>query len=326
MKKIKSFISLMLVTTVLSTQIAFAEETKITLQFPDLQSGYWAYESIGKINAAGFINGYPDGTFKPEGKITRAELVKIANQIFSYTQKQQSTVLKDVLPKEWFYNEVLVAQNAGYIIGYTDGTFKPNNFVTRQELCKILDAINKFENLQNENDIKPTDEVSPWAVDYVNKVISNKIMTLDINNKFRATEYVTRAEACDALAKFVKELPVIEVPSIPSTGGSTGSNGGSAGEEIPQEVLNTMEDVISDLKTSVLPKLNSKEKDAVNTIINGMEEYMNDSSFDYRDAAKEAVKGLSFTEQLNLMNTILDSTNSEDEIDVLIDTFFPDKK
>lgn len=321
MKKFKSFISLMLVTTVLSTQIAFADVNQKTLQFTDLQSGYWAYESIGKINASGFINGYPDGTFRPEGNITRAELVKIANQIFSYTQKQQSTVLKDVLPSEWYYNEVLVAQNAGYIIGYTDGTFKPNNFVTRQELCKILDAINKFENLQNENDIKPTDEVSPWAVDYVNKVISNKIMTLDINNKFRATEYVTRAEACDALAKFVKELPVIEVPSIPSTGGSTGTIGGSTGEEISQEVYDTMEDVISDLKKL---NLSGNEKTIINTVIDSMEQYMDDSNYDYKSAANSAISSLSTEEKINLMNAVISSPELVNNIEVLKDVFFPE--
>jgi hypothetical protein len=202
MKKLSKVFALMLIFAIVFTSSASAEEIAAP-EFSDLDETHWAYEGINKLVGEGIIIGYPDGTFKPEGNITRAELVKIVNMVFEFTEIEEATDFTDVKAEDWFFDNVLIAQQAGYIVGYPDGTFKPNGLITREEFCKILDVINNFVELPLST--LPADEVSPWAVEYVNRVISNRIMLLDENNNFRALEKATRAEVCDTLAKFIIE-------------------------------------------------------------------------------------------------------------------------
>ncbi|MGB4439140.1 MAG: S-layer homology domain-containing protein, partial [Sedimentibacter sp.] len=193
MNKFIRIITLTMIAELVLSQCVFAAETyENNILFSDMDETYWAYESVEKLVNAGIISGYPDGTFRPEDFITRAELVKVVNMVYSFNQKQESTELSDIKAEDWYYENVLVAQASGYIVGYPDGTFRPNDFVTRQELCKILDSINNFVELPYDNTV--SDEISSWATDFVNKVISNRIMTLDDNDNFRAVEKATRAE------------------------------------------------------------------------------------------------------------------------------------
>ncbi len=321
MKRLIHIITSILIITAMFTQIAIAEETQNNVKFTDLDETYWAYESIQKLVDAEVIVGYPDGTFQPDGNITRAELVKIANLVFSYVEKQETTNFTDIKADDWFYDNVLIAQNSGYIDGYEDGTFKPNNDITRQELCKILDSINTFVELPYDNAV--ADEVSPWAVEFVNRVISNRIMTLDENNNFRATEKATRAEVCDALAKFliIEEEPEVETPS---GGGSTGTGDESLTDE---ELNTTMDTVTRRLEKGVIPNLTSEaQKEIVNDIISNMEAYQNDNTYDYKSAADDAYekyKKLSSDEKDELKYQIQLQNSTKDLLE-LKDFFFPD--
>lgn len=315
MKKLIRIASLILIIVLGLSQFAFAggtTDTKITSNFTDVIDKHWAFEGIEKLTKAGIVKGYPDGTFKPDGYITRAELVKIANLVFSYTQKQENTVFTDINNDDWFYDHVLIAQKAGYIIGYPDGTFKPNGLITRQELCKVLDSINSFVELPF--DKTPVDEISSWAAVYVKKVISNRIMTPDSDNKFRATEKATRAEVCDALAKFiVEEEPVTVTPPdgfIPK-----------------DDLYETMDTVIRRLSKGVIPNLTSDaQKEIINDIISNMNEYKSDNSHDYEASAKAAYEKynkLSKDEQTKLKEQI-QIQNTTSDLLKLKNFFFPD--
>lgn len=273
MKRISKITCLLLIAVMIFSQAAFGEEIS-TMKFSDLEENYWAYEGIQRLVNEKIIEGYPDGTFKPDNNITRAELVKITNLVFNYTQKQNTTSFNDIKDTEWYYEQVLIAQEAGYLDGYPDGTFKPNNNITREEFCKIIDAIVDLIALPDAN--KPVDEVSGWAEEYVNKVLSNKIMLLDENNNFRAKEFATRAEVCDALAKFLVEE------------GSEEVNGGGSNTGESEKVNNAMKETISVLNNDVLSTVNSGQAEIVNDIIDNMNKYMEDNNYDYKTAAEEA--------------------------------------
>ncbi len=279
MKKLVGIITMMFVITISLVQIASAVEIENNVSFTDINESHWAYENIKKLVEAEIIDGYPDGTFQPEGYITRAELVKITNMIYSYTNKQESSNFTDINDEDWFYENVLIAQAAGYIDGYTDNTFKPNDIITRQELCKILDKVNNLIELPYNKAI--ADEVSPWAAEYVNKVLSNRIMVVDENNNFRATEKATRAEACYVLAKFLIE----DIPEVSAGSGSSQSN-----ETLTQEELYaTMDKVTGKLKLDVIPVLSTDAQiEVVNDIIANMDKYQLDNSYDYESAADDA--------------------------------------
>ncbi len=276
MKRLRKSVAFFIVFVMIFTQVAFGEEAKATLKFTDLNESHWAYAGIEKLVEAGIISGYPDGTFKPEGNITRAELVKIVNLIYSYTDKQEAANLSDIKPEDWFYDYVLIAQKAGYIIGFEDGTFRPSDDITREQLCKIIDTINNLVELTF--DKTPADEVSIWAVEYVGRVLSNRIMSLDENSNFRATEKATRAEACDALSKFL-------LPDDVDTQEAGGGNGGNSEQK---EVNKTMSSVIRRLENGVIPELTTDAQvEIVNDIVSNMEKYQADNSYDYKSAAEE---------------------------------------
>lgn len=320
MKRLRKSVALIIVFVTLFTQTAFGEEAKTTLKFTDLDESHWAYAGIEKLVEAGIIAGYTDGTFKPEGNITRAELVKIVNLIYSYTEKQEAVNLSDIKLEDWFYDHVLIAQKAGYIIGFEDGTFRPNDYITREQLCKIIDTVNNLVDLTF--DKAPADEVSAWAVEYVDRVLSNRIMSLDENSNFRATEKATRAEACDALSKFL--LPDDE----DTTTGGGGASGGGAGNNGEQEEVNeTMSTVIRRLENGVIPELSTDaQKEIVNDIITNMEKYQADNSHDYKSAAEDAYekyKKMSDEERKELKEKIQLKNTTGDLLE-LKEFFFPD--
>ena len=318
MKKIIQLISIVLILILLSSQLAFAEESISAPKFSDLDETHWAYEGINKLVDKGIIVGYPDGTFKPEGNITRAELVKVVNLVFEYTQKQETANFSDVKVEDWFYDNVLIAQQAGYIVGYPDGTFKPEGLITREEFCKILDAINSFAELTL--DITIEDEISTWAAEYVQKVISNRIMLLDENNNFRAVEKATRAEVCDTLSKFLLEDAVAD--DKPSDESSNPNNK----ELTHEELYETMDRVIRRLTLGVIPQLTSDAQEGiVNDIIHNMEKYEEDNNHDYEEAAEkvyEKYKLMTEEEREELKYQIQLQNETQDLLD-LKEFFFP---
>ena len=77
-------------------------------------SNHWAADTIAKWADAGYIRGYPDGTFKPDNSITRAEFVTLVNKAFNMTAKAEID-FTDVPAGAWYYGEVAKAKAAGYI-------------------------------------------------------------------------------------------------------------------------------------------------------------------------------------------------------------------
>ena len=217
-----------------------ATENKIT--FTDVDANTTRGAAIYKMANAGILVGDGNGIFRPNDPITRGELTKIVNMIFGYTEKDTAT-FTDVNDSHWYKDNVLIAQKAGYIKGYEDGTFRGDNYITREETCTILTRVADVPDLGYHPVI--SDPVSDWALPYVEQVIGSFFMTLEEGNKFRATENITRAEFCEAFAKFVVEKPVVtpedkqeedkkeenkedkDEDKKPSTGTSTGSNKGN---------------------------------------------------------------------------------------------------
>ncbi len=173
--------------------------------FSDVNYNDASGQAIKKMTDAGYLKGYPDGTFKPDAPITRAELTTVFNRVFGYEEVADSNI-KDFAdnsnPDAWYYNAVRIAQSNGYINGFEDNTFRPQNNFTREQTCVVISLAGKLEN----KEIKPEilDAVSPWAEKYVDAVINNDIMPLEAG-LFRAKENITRAEVCKALANFVTE-------------------------------------------------------------------------------------------------------------------------
>jgi hypothetical protein len=107
--------------------------------FPDVPIGYWAREAIEFLAIKKIITGYPDGTFKPERALTRAELCALLIRAKGFSVvKPKRAIFKDVATTHWAAAYIETAANLKLVEGYPDGTFKPNQALTREEAIKIL--------------------------------------------------------------------------------------------------------------------------------------------------------------------------------------------
>lgn len=157
--------------------------------------GHWAEAAIEQASAAGYINGYPDGTFRPNQGVTRAEFITILNSAFNVPKSPNTSLsFKDVSAKDWFAEGVRTAVAAGYVGGYPDGTFRPQQAVTRQEAAAFLARLLKLE---SDVSFRFTDasKIDSWARPAVAALVEKGVMSGYPDGSFGPKRTITRAEA-----------------------------------------------------------------------------------------------------------------------------------
>ncbi|MNH87843.1 Cellulosome-anchoring protein precursor [compost metagenome] len=140
-----------------------AQNVSIKDGFPDVDDSHWAAESIKRVKAAGLMKGYLDGNFKPEGTITRAEMAAI---IFNYSKLNQTkkASFTDVTDTHWANPIIAAVQDIGVLSGYADGTFQPDQALTRAEAVTALNRLFNRGPLYNiPNPSWPDLNVRHWA-------------------------------------------------------------------------------------------------------------------------------------------------------------------
>lgn len=110
----------------------------LSQSFPDLSPEHPDYSYIETIKAKGVISGYEDGTFRPANKITRAEIATMASATAGLKTNLVKTTFLDVPDTHWALQSILKCRANGVVSGYPDGTFRPQNNITRAEISKII--------------------------------------------------------------------------------------------------------------------------------------------------------------------------------------------
>ncbi len=103
--------------------------------FSDVHEGQWYNTAISTLTKTGIIHGYPDGTFKPDRPITRAELAKVVALFANLTEGEKE--FSDIAG-HWAEPYILLAAGNGWIDGYPDGTYRPNQNITRAETMTLI--------------------------------------------------------------------------------------------------------------------------------------------------------------------------------------------
>jgi len=281
------------------------------MPFRDVRYGTEEYSAIEKLWSYGYVNGYNENSFAPKNNLTRAEFVKIINNVFSYEHEAANPFI-DINPDDWYYREILKAVQADYISGMGDGRFCPEEKITREQVCVIINNILNMEMIPVS--VYINDAVSDWAEDSVKKAVSNGLVSLEDGGIFRALEPITRGEAAIMLAKCVIDKPdVIEPINL---------------EDLTEEVLvKRMSAIIDSLKNIVLPLCYLEEQTkVVEAIIFSMGEYLKDRNYDYKKAKDDTFVIYASMEirddRLALQNMITENLNLEDLV-ILYDFFFP---
>lgn len=109
-------------------------------QFSDIAPGAWYSQAVAALTAKGIITGYADGTFRPEAPISRAEFVAMLSR-FTTMSFADGAHFKDVDTQHWAYLYIASASAKGWIAGYPDGSFKPEQSIARAEAAKIINAL-----------------------------------------------------------------------------------------------------------------------------------------------------------------------------------------
>lgn len=127
--------------------------------FSDVAEGSWCRRSIATLTSLGVISGYTDGTFRPDAEITRAELATIISRFANLDVNTQT--FSDI-SGHWAQKYIELAAGNGWIKGYEDGTFRPDEKITRAETFAM---INRVLNRQTENvtDLLPQSEMNMWS-------------------------------------------------------------------------------------------------------------------------------------------------------------------
>ena len=166
-------------------------------------SGHWAEKTLTEWQDKGLIDGYGDGSFQPDGTMTRAEFAKLVNRTLGFTA-ESAISFSDVTERDWFYAEVARAVAAGYAQG-SGGAFRPNQAVTRAEAAVMLArALDLAANEERANAFADAASIPAWARGSVAAVAESGYMNGYPDGTFGAGGTITRAEAVVTLDRVLK--------------------------------------------------------------------------------------------------------------------------
>ncbi len=168
--------------------------------YSDVAEDHWAYSWVDYMHGKGYIHGYPDGTYRPDQNITRAEFVTILNYVLN-SRNPANKDFTDVTNEDWFYDQIQWAAGAGYLSGYSDGSAKPNQYITREEAAVVVSKAYHLKVNEGGESYADADEASDWALPFIKTLTNNAILNGDGNGTFRPKDNILRAEVAVMIAK-----------------------------------------------------------------------------------------------------------------------------
>ncbi len=190
-------------------------EPVIAPTFRDLQGFEWAEEAIISLSAKNILLGTGGGNFEPFRPMTRAEAAKVLISAFPPESDERDVrFFSDVEEGAWYTECIRSASAQGWISGYENGSFEPNQQITREDFAVILMRIAQVKMLSSEQTERSFTDfalVSDYAASAVNELAARGIVHGDENGAFAPQSPMTRAEAAQILYSI---LTAIEEGSI----------------------------------------------------------------------------------------------------------------
>ncbi|MEK7529165.1 MAG: S-layer homology domain-containing protein [Patescibacteria group bacterium] len=186
--------------------------------FSDVAQDEWYTEDVGDLYVRGTVKGYEDQTFRPGAQVSRREFTTMVVRAFN-TDLEKTFGLKvslsgtpeispfsDLSPNDWAYESIITAQRLGFVNGYSDGTFKPNDPISRAEAVAILNRASSvlqknqlgaivIEDQTDPSQCEFSDSSDAWYTDSVNNACALGVTKGKKPGEFRPLDKVTRAES-----------------------------------------------------------------------------------------------------------------------------------
>lgn len=173
--------------------------------FSDVPSDFWASRSISGVTKAKLMNGYSDGTFRPNQAMTREEVASLFNNLTDDGEAAfLSSKFKDITSDRWSALAIASVSRKNIISGYGDDTYQPEKYMSRQEFAVVADNYIHYLGYTTEDptvldSIAYGDQkyIAPWAQDAVRELAYLGFTSYAPGTMFNPEKYITRAEAAE---------------------------------------------------------------------------------------------------------------------------------
>jgi hypothetical protein len=188
------------------------------LEFKDMVN-HWAKAAVNNMGSRMVVEGTGNGNFSPDRDITRAEFAAIIVRGLGLGLGNGGSKFSDIKPTDWFSSAVQAAYEYGLINGFEDGTFRPNEKITREQAMQIIANAIKLTKLNEQlEDLSPepilqafndAGEISSWAMYSVAKSVKAGIVTGRSDNELAPKDFITRAEVATIMELLLKNSELI---------------------------------------------------------------------------------------------------------------------
>lgn len=188
----------------MTDEIEADEEELQPLNLTDIEN-HWAQEAMQQLSARGIISGYPDGTFRPDNPITRAEFLVMLMRLLGPEEEEAELAFVD---REhigsWAERAIAQALKLGIVQGYGDGSFRAHQQITRTEMSvMIARAIGLSEETVEHTRFEDDEDIPSWAKAAVEAMRKQEIIQGRGNNQFVPNASATRAEAAMIMLRII---------------------------------------------------------------------------------------------------------------------------
>ena len=186
--------------------------------FSDVSGGAWYAEAIQYVREHGIMNGTSATIFNPNGTVSRGQIAAILYRASGSPETSGGTDFTDVADTTYYADAVRWASTYGIVTGYVDGTFRPNNPITRQQLAAILWRYAGSPVAESSVDYADEADISAYADTAVDWARDTGIISGRDGNRFDPNGRATRAQAAVILYRYdTWEPPTPEIPDSEPT-------------------------------------------------------------------------------------------------------------
>ena len=178
------------------------KKTEIPVLLKDIGS-HWAAAKIRKLVALNVISGYPDGNFKPDSSITRAEFATMLVKAFKLDVRK-GRLFKDTA-NHWAKDYISTAAESGIVNGYQDGSFRPDDLINREEMAVMIVQAAKLNVKGEEISFADRSNISKWANNAIATAVKNGIMNGYPGNTIRPHGKSTRSKAVTVIVNALEQ-------------------------------------------------------------------------------------------------------------------------
>ena len=165
-----------------------------TNPYSDVSADDWFNNAVSTLTNAGVLDGYEDGTFKPNGNITRAEFATITARFFEATYDGEN--LFPDIEGHWAQDYINEAANAGIVNGYEDGTFRPQQYITRAEAVTMVNrTIERHpdaDHLLDDMIVWPDNPETAWYYEQIQEATNSHEYTMNTDDEQNPYEIWTK--------------------------------------------------------------------------------------------------------------------------------------